>query len=117
MKLKASFMVGGSLHQRETVSEGDTGRETIIRLVIDGRDLPSEIESAILRVDGDTVTEIELEENDDGDWQFQWTAGDFVSLPASATEYEAQVKATCEDSTVVYFPTTGVLKIKVNEPI
>lgn len=108
-----------ALHQLETVTEGDTARETVIRLSVRGREMPDdiEIESAILRVDGDTVQEITLTENDDGDWYFRWTDEHFTALPASDTEYEAQVKVTFDDDSIAYFPTTGRIKIKVNEPI
>lgn len=102
---------------RETVSAGDTGRETYIRLVTNGLDIPSDIESAVLRVNLDPVVEIELTEDSNGDFYFQWTSALFVSLPASATVYTAQVLATCADGNEVYFPTATTLGIKVNDPI
>jgi hypothetical protein len=106
-----------ALHQMETVSEGDTARETVIRLSVRGRQLPEEPESAILRIQATPVIEIPLTHLEDDDWYFRWTTSHFTSLPASATAYTGQVEVTFEDGSTAYFPTTGTLSIKVNNPI
>ena len=113
--MKAFFLPDRSL--LETVNEGDTARETVIRLSPKNLDADIEPESAVLRIDLDPVVEITLTEDDAGDWYFRWTSDNFTDLPAAGTTYDCQVEVTYDDASTATFPTSGNLEIKVNDPI
>lgn len=106
-----------TLSRYETITEGDTARDTIIRLSVAGRALPVTAVSAVLRVDGTTVFTKSLTNLSATDWSFRWTDADFVSMPARDQPYTAQVKVTFDDGSFAWFPTNSTLIFNVVEGI